>query len=166
VTGNVARVAILTNGQVRWDGAPATGNWQDCPQSPGVVSYAIQAFGSDGVAVQTSRDVSVASSGSSAPVINSFTVDQQTVAFGELITLRWDVGGGASRVELNRNYGVSTPLSINGSVLNGYTYDDTKSFFQPQQGTQQVGYVLTACNNQGQCVNRDIVVNVTVQNVQ
>ena len=69
VTGNVARVAILTNGQVRWDGAPASGNWQDCPQSPGVVNYAIQAFASDGVAVQTSRDVSVASSGSAAPVI-------------------------------------------------------------------------------------------------
>jgi polar amino acid transport system substrate-binding protein len=166
VTGNVVRVAILTNGQVRWDGAPATGNWQDCPQTPGVVNYAIQAFASDSVAVQTSRDVSVAGSGSTAPVINSFTVDQQSVPFGELVTLRWDVGGGATRVSLERNYRTATPLSINGSVLNGYTFDDTKSFFQPQQGTQQVGYVLTACNNQGQCVNSDVVVNVTVQNVQ
>ena len=86
--------------------------------------------------------------------------------FGELITLRWDVGGGATKVQIDRNYGTSTPLSINGSVLNGYTYDDTKNFFQPQQGTQQVGYVLTACNNQNQCVNRDIVVSVTVGALQ
>jgi polar amino acid transport system substrate-binding protein len=166
VTGNVVRVAILSNGQVRWDGAPATGNWNDCPQSPGVVNYAIQAFASDGTAVQTSRDVSVSPAGAAPPVINSFTADEQTVAFGNLITLRWDVGGGATKVQINRNYRESVPLSINSSVLNGYTYDDTKSFFQPQQGTQNVGYVLTACNNQGQCVNRDIVVSVTVQNVR
>ena len=123
VTGNVTRVAILTNGQVRWDGAPATGNWQDCPQSPGEVNYTLQAFGADGVAVQTSRQVSVGGAGSSAPVIYSFAADQTTVKAGTPVTLRWDAGGGATNVMIERDYINRTNLTINGSVLNGYTLD-------------------------------------------
>jgi hypothetical protein len=130
------------------------------------VNYAIQAFGANGQMAQTSRDVSVASPGASAPVINSFTVDQQTVTYGSIITLRWDVGGGATKVEINRNYRTPAALPVDGNALNGYIYDDTRQFFQPQQGTQNVGYVLTACNNAGQCVTRDLVVTVTVAPVQ
>jgi hypothetical protein len=161
VQGQVSRVAILSNGTVRWDGAPASGNWQDCPQAPGTVQYTIQAFGPDGQMVQTSRDVSVGSSGSQPPVINSFTADSYSVQYPGIITIRWDVGGGATRIEINRNFGTVTPLPVNGSVLNGYLYDDTKQFINPTGGTQQVGYVLNACNAQGQCTSRDFVVTVT-----
>jgi hypothetical protein len=160
VGGDVARVAILTNGTVRWDGAPATGNWQDCPQAPGVVTYAIQAFGSSGQMVQTSRDVSVGSTGPQPPVINSFTADNYTVDYGGTVTIRWDVGGGATRIEINRNFGTVTPLPVDGNVLNGYLYDDTRQFANPMGGQQAVGYVLNACNSAGQCTSRDFVVQV------
>jgi hypothetical protein len=153
-------VAILSNGQVRWDGAPATGQWQDCPQSPGVVNYAIQAFGANGQMAQTSRDVSVASAGTSAPVILSFTVDNSTVKAGAPVTLRWDVGGGASNVAIERDYIVRQNLTINGSVLNGYTYDTPVAAGSINQ-TVQVGYRLVATNPQGQAVQQVIVVSVT-----
>jgi polar amino acid transport system substrate-binding protein len=50
VQGAVNRVALLGNGRAMWDGAPASGSYQDCPQGAGAITYQLQAFGPGGSA--------------------------------------------------------------------------------------------------------------------
>jgi len=52
VSGQVNRVALLIDNAPVWDGAPISGNYQDCPVTAGTRIYTLQAFGSGGTATQ------------------------------------------------------------------------------------------------------------------
>ena len=156
VDGVTTRIAILRNGAPIWDGAPATGSYNDVPQSVGSVTYGIQAFDTQNQAVQTSRTVIVGDPGSQPPVINSFRVEPAAINLGQCVLISWDAGGGTTLVRIYRNYITQTELAIDGTKVQGSGLQDCP----PATGAGQIGYRLDAINAQGQTVSRDVVVEV------
>lgn len=156
VTGATTRIVILRNNSPIWDGAPATGSYNDVPQSVGNVTYSIQAFDANNQAVQTSRTVVVGSAGSQPPVINSFTVVPTVISAGDCVSISWDAGGGTSLVQIYRNFITETQLAIDGTKVQGSGLQDCPA----APAGSQVGYRMEASNAQGQVVTRDIVVVV------
>ncbi len=139
VTGDVDNVQLLSNGAVLWEGAPSTGNFQDCPQFVGQVSYALLAKNGGGesraqaylnvlpagTAVSTTIPTPFgtptqiptagASSTPAAPIIDSFWARPDEIFAGECVQLSWSVRGNASLVQLFR----SGVLVGDGVGLNG-----------------------------------------------
>lgn len=58
VEGSVNRVLLTRNGVTLWDGAPVSGQLQDCPQEEGFAAYVIEASGGGGTSrLQTNVSV-------------------------------------------------------------------------------------------------------------
>jgi plastocyanin len=100
VDGAVDTVKILANNRPIWDGAPLSGNMNDCPPGAGVVIYAVEATGPGGTARQEAsltvgQPVSppTATPAPAAPVIQSFTAAPTEITLGECTTLAWQYSG-------------------------------------------------------------------------
>lgn len=50
VTGDVFLVKLIGRNMALWDGAPVNATYQDCPQQPGQITYALEAYGPNGTA--------------------------------------------------------------------------------------------------------------------
>jgi len=150
--GNVGNVTITRNGAGIWDGAPSTGQSQDCPPN-GTITYGILAYGPQGQnAVQTTRQVNVILPGPPQPTINSLTHSAIANINGQMcVNVTWDVSN-ARTVTLLRGYGQFSELPIDSSRLQGY-YTDCGTY----KGI--VGYRVIATNAQGQAVQKDVTVN-------
>jgi hypothetical protein len=114
VTGDVDTVQILANNGAIWDGAPLSGNMNDCPPGAGIIIYAIEATGPGGTARQeaslavnqpaipptatplppTATPVPpVPTPAPDAPVIQTFTAQPTEIIVGECTTLTWQFSG-------------------------------------------------------------------------
>lgn len=127
VTGNINSVQLLSNGLLLWDNAPSSGNFQDCPNRLGQVSYTLiaknaggeskaQAYlnvGSANTAVPTSSPTvtgqptvpatAVPSVTPAPPVIESFSAKPDELAEGECTQVSWHVSGNATLIQIFRN---------------------------------------------------------------
>ncbi|MBE2223258.1 MAG: transporter substrate-binding domain-containing protein, partial [Anaerolineae bacterium] len=127
VSGNVSRVIVSRDGTAIWNGAPVSGQMQDCPPGTGRRSYQLEAQGPGGTSRKT-QDVTVVSPTAqptniptmvpptatatpvviptatpAPPVINSFTVSPNQIEVNQCVTVNWSTGGGTSYVRLLRN---------------------------------------------------------------
>lgn len=121
VSGNVSRVIISRDGTVIWNGAPVSGQMQDCPPGDGRRSYQLEAQGPGGTS-RKSQDVTVLAPTAqptappptatpvviptatpAPPVINSFTVSPNQIMTNDCVTINWSTGGGTSYIRLLRN---------------------------------------------------------------
>jgi hypothetical protein len=114
VDGEVDTVKIMANNRPIWDGAPLSGNMNDCPPGAGVVIYALEATGPGGTSrqeasVTVGQPVSpptatpapptatpvppTATPVPAAPVIQTFTAEPTAINLGECTTLAWEYSG-------------------------------------------------------------------------
>jgi len=110
VEGTVSKITITANDQVLWDGAPTSGNTQDCPSQAGVVSYGIVAVGPGGTS-EANHNITVLAPEVATPVptlepdlplIYAFTVNPQQIKAGECVQVTWKTGGGTTYVNIYR----------------------------------------------------------------
>ena len=158
VEGAVDRVLIARNNAPIWDGAPFTGNMQDCPPGTGTIAYTIEASGAGGVSRQQ-HNINVVSAATAtpvptpvpdAPVIYGFTAEPAQIQVNECTKLSWSAGGGAERTRLLRD-GV---VLLDNAPVNGWTQDCLS-----QAGT--FAYRLEASNRSGQTVASEQTVTVS-----
>ncbi len=162
VRGNVTRVVLSINNSPVWDGAPISGNYQDCPNAIGTRVYLLQASGPGGTSKQQSC-VNVQDSPQpptntpvpptpvpQAPVIQNFTVAPTSIEVGQCVITSWTTGGGTTRVQLLRDGGVIW----DGAPLNGSIQDC------PPNTSGTIQYTLAAFNNAGAQDSRDVAVQV------
>ena len=111
VQGSVTRVSLSANGGMLWDGAPTSGNYQDCPSAAGTVGYSLEATGPGGTSrgqqniniVQAATATPVPTAAPEQPVIYSFSVVPNQIAEGDCVDINWSAGGGASYIRVLRN---------------------------------------------------------------
>ena len=127
VEGEVTKVTITSNNAVLWDNAPRKGNYQDCPQSTGVVGYGIEAVGPGGTSRQQQNvnvvDPATATPAPTAapeqPVIYTFSVNPKQIADGACLDLNWSAGGGTSYIRILRN----SDVVLDNVPLTGHSPD-------------------------------------------
>ncbi len=127
VSGNVSRVIVSRDGTPLWNGAPVSGQMQDCPPGDGRRSYQLEAQGPGGTSrktqdvtvlaptaqptnqptvpppTATATPVVIPTATPAPPVINSFTVNPSQIQTNDCVTINWSTGGGTSYIRLLRN---------------------------------------------------------------
>ena len=127
VSGNISRVIISRDGTAIWDGAPVSGQIQDCPPGDGRKGYQLEAQGPGGTSrksedvtvlaptaqptdrptvvppTATATPVVIPTATPAPPIINSFTVNPQQIVVNDCVTINWSIGGGTSYIRLLRN---------------------------------------------------------------
>ena len=127
VAGEVDNVQLLTNGIILWDGAPSTGNFQDCPNSIGQVSYSLIAQNKGGesraqeyitvvpastavptalptaTGAPTTAPTALPSVTPSPPIIESFSASPEEIFEGDCVQVSWRVSGNATLIQIFRN---------------------------------------------------------------
>jgi heat shock protein HslJ len=163
VSGQVSKVALLVNNSPVWDGAPASGNYPDCPNAAGTRVYTLQASGSGGKATQqTSVNVqNIPNPPTSTPVpptpapqppvVQNFTIAPTSIEQGQCVIASWAAGGGTTSVQLLRDDAVIW----DGPQLNNSVQD-----CPPNAAPATIKYSLIAYNNAGQKDGRDVQVQV------
>jgi len=124
-TGGADWVRLSRNGAVILDNGPVnSGGLQDCLDQAGTTTYVLEGFGQNGQSTIAQAQVNVAAPQApnptplpQAPVINSFTVDRNTMTDGECVTLTWQFGGDSlAATQLRRNDDViATDIPPTGS---------------------------------------------------
>jgi ABC-type amino acid transport substrate-binding protein/heat shock protein HslJ len=177
VSGQVTRVALLIDNAPVWDGAPITGNYQDCPVAAGTRIYTLQAFGPGGNATQqvsvnvqnipptatpvpqqpTATPVPPTATpvpttpAPQPPVIQNFTVAPTNIEQDQCVTASWTTGGGTTRVQLLRDgAAIWDNAPLNSSVQD----------CPPNAAPATINYTLVAYNNAGQQDERAVQVQV------
>ncbi len=158
VQGNVTGVKITANGGMLWDGAPTSGNYQDCPSAAGTVSYGIEANGPGGTSrgqqnlnvVQAATATPVPTAAPEQPAIYNFSVTPNQIAEGDCVDINWSAGGGASYIRVLRD-GAAV---VDNGPLTGHGND-----CPAPAGTYT--YSLEAFNPVGQSVSQRQTVNVS-----
>ena len=164
VTGNVTRITVSGNGAVLWDGAPSSGNFQDCPAVIGNVQYSLQAQGPGGTSqaqeyvnvVNPSTVVPPTAVPPANPIIDFFNVTPTQITAGECVQISWSTSGATWLVRLLRN----NVLVLDDAGLSGTAQDCL-----PNAGT--VNYQLVASTAGGQSTTATqavLVSDVTVPN--
>jgi ABC-type amino acid transport substrate-binding protein len=111
VIGEVTDVSITRNEKLLRSGAPLSGQLTDCPPSPGIKTYRIEAVGPGGEA-RAADDVRVLESPEPKPktptpkpplAIVKFNVHPNTVTSGQCFSLEWTVDGYVNLIQLKRN---------------------------------------------------------------
>ena len=111
VYGYVTDIRIARNDKLLRSEAPLSGQLTDCPPSPGVKTYRIEAIGPDGVA-RAADEVLVLETPQPSPKtptavpplsIVKFNVQPNTVTSGGCFSLEWVVDGYVNRIQLRRN---------------------------------------------------------------
>ncbi|MEZ4515607.1 MAG: NBR1-Ig-like domain-containing protein [Chloroflexota bacterium] len=158
VSGDITRITVSGNGRTLWDGAPSSGNFQDCPAVIGTVQYSLQAQGPGGTS-QAQDYVNVANTGTatpvpttvpSAPIIDYFNVAPPQIPAGECVQITWGTSGGSWLVRLLRN----NVLVLDNAALSGSAQDCL-----PNPGT--ITYQLVASTTGGQSTTSQQTVLVT-----
>jgi hypothetical protein len=120
VEGEVDAVQILANNRAIWEGAPLSGNMNDCPPGAGYIIYAIEATGQGGTSRQEASLIvgqppvipptpvpptpmpepptptpvpPTPTPAPDAPVIQTFTAAPTEIRLGECTTLTWQYSG-------------------------------------------------------------------------
>ncbi|HSR31118.1 MAG TPA: transporter substrate-binding domain-containing protein, partial [Anaerolineae bacterium] len=164
VQGTLTKVTLTANDRVLWEGAPASGNYQDCPSAAGTVAYALDAVGPGGASraqqninvVEAATATPVPTAAPEQPVIYSFSVSPNQVQAGGCMGISWSVGGGTTYSRILRN----------GATLiddAGYTGQQMDCLDEPGTYT----YRLEALNVAGDRVTQEqvgIVTEVAPQN--
>ncbi len=108
VGGLVSAVNVFSDDRLLWQGAPFRGELQDCPGSPGIFNYRLEAQGPGGIS-QANQRIAVREEAvptpppASQPIIYSFSVLPTNIAAGMCVTIGWQTGGSTSRVQIVRN---------------------------------------------------------------
>ena len=159
VEGNIDKITLWFNNSALWEGAPAKGNTQHCPEGAGPASYSLEATAIGGVTSRAQQNINVVQAATATPVptpapeqpvIYSFSVVPNQIAEGDCVDINWSAGGGANYVVLLRN---DTALTGDGP-LTGHGVD-----CPAPAGTYT--YRLEAYNGAGQSVAQQQTVNVT-----
>jgi heat shock protein HslJ len=177
VSGQVNRVVLLIDNAPVWDGAPISGNYQDCPVNAGTRIYTLQAVGAGGTATQqvsvnvqnipptatpvpqqpTNTPVPPTATpvpttpAPEPPSIQSFNVAPTGIEQGQCVVASWSTGGGTTRVQLLRDgAAIWDNAPLNSSVQD----------CPPNTGPTTVRYTLAAYNNANQRDSRDVQVQV------
>lgn len=121
VEGDVDTVSLYANNAKLWDGAPLSGDLEDCPPGTGTMTYRIEAVGPGGSTGQQQTidvvqpDQPTATPGPTAeptaeptaipsdPVIDSFGVQPGEVAVGACVNISWSTSGGTTWVSILRD---------------------------------------------------------------
>jgi ABC-type amino acid transport substrate-binding protein/heat shock protein HslJ len=159
VRGDVDRVSIFANSTALWDGAPVSGNLEDCPPGVGTVNYRIEAVGPGGSSGQQ-QSINVVggapatatpepTAAPSEPVIDFFNVQPGQIAVGECVAVSWSTSGGTTWVTILRD---DAELEDN-APLSG-TLEDC-----PQQAGDTV-YAVVAYNAAEQRNKQELTVSV------
>jgi ABC-type amino acid transport substrate-binding protein/heat shock protein HslJ len=141
VSGNVSRVIVSRDGTAIWNGAPVSGQMQDCPPGNGRRSYQLEAQGPGGTSrktqdvtvltptpqptnqptvpppTATSTPVVIPTATPAPPVINSFTVNPNQIQTNECVTVSWSTGGGTTYIRLLRNGNVIMDNAAHSGTL-------------------------------------------------
>jgi polar amino acid transport system substrate-binding protein len=163
VQGSVTSVKITANGGMLWDGAPTSGNYQDCPSAAGTVGYSIEATGPGGTSrgqqninvVDAATATPVPTAAPEQPVIYSFSVVPNQIAEGDCVDVNWSAGGGASYVRVLRD----GAAIVDNGPLTGHGND-----CPAPAGTYT--YRMEAFNATGQSVSQQQTVNVSATTPQ
>jgi len=177
VSGQVNRVALLIDNAPVWDGAPVSGNFQDCPVAAGTRIYTLQAFGPGGTATQqvsvnvqnipptatpipqqpTNTPVPPTATpvpttpAPEPPSIQSFSVAPTNIEQGQCVVASWSTGGGTTRVQLLRDgAAIWDNAPLNSSVQD----------CPPNAAPATIRYTLAAYNNANQRDARDVQVQI------
>jgi heat shock protein HslJ len=157
VKGDVDKVNIGANGAALWEGAPLSGNLDNCPPGTGAVAYGIEAVGPAGTSrqQQTINVVDPATAtpeptpAPEAPVIQAFSVDPNQIQAGECVDVSWSLGGGTSYARILRNGAVVLDNA-------GFTGQETDCLQEPGGYT----YRLEAYNPANESVAEERAVSV------
>ena len=162
VQGSVDRVKLLRNNGALWDGAPASGMFQDCPPGAGEMSYLLEASGPGGTSrlqrvvsvVQpepgpTATPIPTPTPGPESPVIDAFAVSPNQIQVGECVNVSWSASGGTTWVQIKRNGVV---------VLDGAPLSSSAQDCLGESGTWT--YRVEASNSAGQTVFREEAITV------
>jgi len=152
VQGTVDNVTLTANDGVLWDGAPTSGNYQDCPDAS--VTYALEAVGPGGTSrqqhytkvVDAATATPVPTAAPEQPVIQAFSITPNTVEAGECMGISWRVGGGTTYSRILRNGGVLIDDA-------GFTGQQMDCLDEPGTYT----YRLEAYNAAGESVSQEQV---------
>jgi polar amino acid transport system substrate-binding protein len=156
VQGAVDDVTLTADDGVLWDGAPTSGNYQDCPSDS--VTYALEATGPGGTSrqqhytkvVDAATATPVPTAAPEAPVIYSFVVAPAQIAAGECVGVSWSVGGGTTYSRILRNQAVLVDdAGYNGQQMDcldaagSYTYLLEAQNAAGQRVTQQQSVLVS-----------------------
>ena len=178
VSGQVNRVALLIDNAPVWDGAPISGNYQDCPVAAGTRIYTLQASGPGGTATQqvsvnvqdipptatpvpqqptatpvppTATPTPTTTPVPEPPSIQSFSVAPTGIEQSQCVVASWSTGGGTTRVQLLRDgAAIWDNAPLNSSIQD----------CPPNAAPAAINYTLAAYNNANQRDARDVQVQV------
>ena len=178
VSGQVNRVALLIDNAPVWDGAPISGNYQDCPVAAGTRIYTLQAVGPGGTATQqvsvnvqnipptatpvpqqptatpvppTATPAPTTTPVPEPPSIQSFSVAPTSIEQNQCVVASWSTGGGTTRVQLLRDgAAIWDNAPLNSSIQD----------CPPNAAPATVRYTLAAYNNANQRDSRDVQVQI------
>jgi heat shock protein HslJ len=159
VEGNLDKITLWYNESAIWEGAPAKGKTDHCPDRAGTVNYSLQADAIGGATSRAHQNLNVMEPAAATPVptpapeqpvIYTFSIAPNQIAEGECIDINWSAGGGASTVRVLRD---GWAIVDNGP-LTGHGND-----CPAPAGTYT--YRLEAYNAAGQSVAQQQTVNVS-----
>ena len=111
VSDDAEFVSIFSNKDVLWDVAPHEGTLEDCPQSAGLVEYAVGVRNSVGanyavdflVIGEASESAAQAMVAPAGPTIASFAVTPDEITVNECVAIDWTVVGNLANLRILRN---------------------------------------------------------------
>ena len=115
VLGDIDKITVWFERTALWEGAPAKGNTQHCPEGAGPASYSLEATAIGGAVSQSQQNITVVApeqpgplptevpESPDPPTITGFGVSPSEVFVGECVTINWATGGGTSYVRILRN---------------------------------------------------------------
>ncbi len=130
IGGGAVFARLLRNGALFQDNVPLSNTTQDCPGTPSVWIYRLEALNSINQSATREISVTVESStvtitptvAASQPVINSFTTNVSTITLGQCVDLTWstsgvNVNGGTTPIRMDVDgQTIGTNLAASGSA--------------------------------------------------
>jgi polar amino acid transport system substrate-binding protein len=159
VEGNLDKITLWYNGDALWEGAPAQGNTQHCPERAGPASYSLEATAIGGATSRAQQNINVVGAATATPVptaapeqpvIYSFSVVPNQIAEGDCVDINWSAGGGTSYLRVLRD----GAAIVDDGPLTGHGND-----CPAPAGTYT--YRLEAYNPTDQSVSQQQTVNVS-----
>jgi polar amino acid transport system substrate-binding protein len=112
VEGSLDKVTLSFGGNALWEGAPAKGNTQHCPQAAGSTNYSLEATAPGGATSRAQHNINIVEAATATPaptaapeqpVIYTFSVAPNQIAEGDCVDINWSAGGGASYIRVLRD---------------------------------------------------------------
>ncbi len=150
VAADAEFVTIFRDGETLWDGAPLEGTLEDCPETVGLVEYAVGArngvgvnYAVDIVALGEAKAAAAAPASPVGPTIASFAVTPDEVKVGGCVAVNWTVVGDLANVRILRD----EVVLLDGGANTGSGGDcllDPGMFTYQLAATDTAGNVSTA----------------------